>query len=128
VLCDRLTIAIATATAATAATTATTAAATAATTATAAAATVAAAAATVAATAATAATTAATAATAIFTGTSFVDLQRTAFSIVSVKFFNGGLRILIGCHFDEAKSTRTTGFTVINDFSFHYGTRLCEEV
>jgi hypothetical protein len=126
VLCDRLTIAIATATAAT---TATTAAATAATTATAAAATVAAAAATVAATAATAATTAATAAaTAIFTGTSFVDLQRTAFSIVSVKFFNGGLRILIGCHFDEAKSTRTTGFTVINDFSFHYGTRLCEEV
>ena len=124
-LCDRLTIAIATATAAT---TATTAAATAATTATAAAATVAAAAATVAATAATAATTAATAATAIFTGTSFVDLQRTAFSIVSVKFFNGGLRILIGCHFDEAKSTRTTGFTVINDFSFHYGTRLCEEV
>jgi hypothetical protein len=125
VLCDRLTIAIATATAAT---TATTAAATAATTATAAAATVAAAAATVAATAATAATTAATAATAIFTGTSFVDLQRTAFSIVSVKFFNGGLRILIGCHFDEAKSTRTTGFTVVNDFSFHYGTRLCEEV
>jgi hypothetical protein len=125
VLCDRLTIAIATATAAT---TATTAAATAATTATAAAATVAAAAATVAATAATTAATATAAATAIFTGTSFVDLQRTAFSIVSVKFFNGGLRILIGCHFDEAKSTRTTGFTVINDFSFHYGTRLCEEV
>jgi hypothetical protein len=77
-----------------------------------------AAAATVTATATTAAATTATteATTATFLAwLGFVDTQRTTVDVSAVQRLDRTLSILLGCHFDECKTTRTTGIAVEHD-------------
>jgi hypothetical protein len=107
-------IAIATAVTAATTTVAATATAAAATTTVAATATAAAAATTTTTATVTTATAAATttAASATFTGTGFVDGDRTTADFLTVEAFNGLTGFFVVCHGDEGEATRTTGFTV----------------
>jgi hypothetical protein len=101
-----------TAATATEAATATTAAAAVAAAATAAAATTVPAAA---ATAAAATTTTEATATTFLAGLGFVDAERTTVDVSAVQRLDRALGILLGCHFDESKTTRATGITVEHD-------------
>ncbi len=70
------------------------------------------------------ATTAAEAAWALFTRTSLVHHDRTAFERLPIHAIDRRLRFSIGAHFDETEAFGATGVAIHHDFGRCHGTKL----